>query len=400
MPGRMIILIVCLVALTGFVLGQMSRLQPAPGATRISSSDEVSDQNGSIPSFYAAVNAVIATGDTSQLDSSIHPDFINRDFSGALQSRAEFEALLVQAHELNPSIALKASEPSGYGDVVAVMVEVQGQVSQPLGHGVFQPADSWRIAEFLRMDKGRVLERWADSLPVGGATNALSVNEIRISSGSTLMSVDRVTIEPGGWIMVERHKGSAVIVESGQAQLTIRGGKSLTEPIQTAHVSTIEAGNSFTVRAGDTGPTVLMLARVEAIRVSPDGNAIAFPSSPNFMGSEIVIENLGANIVRMAAAGTFQIQGWNVHARQGDRISAHVVNGAELVLVLDGELHIDVSDGSAVLYDESGFYSPADEGAEVGAGETLSINHGAWVAYQAINRSPVKFWIISLAPIG
>ncbi|CAN5587577.1 hypothetical protein BH23CHL5_BH23CHL5_20130 [soil metagenome] len=300
---------------------------------------------------------------------------------------------------LNPSFALDASGFGSSGDLVVVMVKAQGQFSQPIGRGVFEPANSRTTTEFLRMDKGRVIERWADPLPFGGATLAWSIDEIRIDSGSTMFRVDRVTIEPRGWMTVESHMGSVVITESGRAQLTVRSGQQLSGALQPEHISIVEPRKPFTVRSVGSESAVLLLARVEALVVSPTGSAITYPSAPNHVGFKIAIEHLGANIFRLLEASTFQIQAWGVRATQGDHISAYDVDGAELLVVLNGSLRVDVYDGSAIQYEESGTYSPVDETADVGAGETVSISHEALVAYHALDRVPVNFWIISFSPI-
>ena len=124
--------------------------------------------------FYAAVAAVLATGDVALLDSSVSPDLIEHPARpGAASGRDGFVRALLALRATFPGLTLVVDDVRAAGeDQVLARVHTEGAESGvflgrpvPASFGEWGPLEVWRIAD------GQLVERWGGLDSRGAVAN-------------------------------------------------------------------------------------------------------------------------------------------------------------------------------------------------------------------------------------
>ncbi|MCC6945084.1 MAG: ester cyclase, partial [Thermomicrobiales bacterium] len=153
--------------LTGLAIGQLYALGPVKMQTGTASDARSGD---AAAAYYEAVNELLATGDASALQAVLHPDFINHSLDADREGPADelIDVLLTLAGAF-PGLQMEASIAVIQESIVAVSLTATGAAW--MGEGGIERCCASRATgyEVLRIERGKIAERWAHAALPGPA---------------------------------------------------------------------------------------------------------------------------------------------------------------------------------------------------------------------------------------
>jgi hypothetical protein len=226
--------------------------------------------------FYDAVNDVIATGDAGSLTVVLSPDYREADDAGGLvPGRDPLERSLLALHETVPELRLQTMDLFGDGDrVLAVVRADEERGATTFGLTLNDPL-WWSPIEVFRVVGGLVAERAA----IGRRPAVLEpivqtpIGPPPVTQG--IVTVARVTLEPGGWLREPRVHGVRVlVVAAGTLEVSVAPdgssagswdgiGRTL-EAGDWLVVPSGEMGSGYAARNGESATTVYLEVRLAA----------------------------------------------------------------------------------------------------------------------------------------
>ncbi|MFN8589893.1 MAG: nuclear transport factor 2 family protein [Thermomicrobiales bacterium] len=303
---RTIMMATLLVLFLAIGLGMIvaATLQPSP-ALKTSVAESAPIVNG----FYDAVNAAIASGDTTRLEAIVAPHFVDKEpLPGESADRDGLLAYLADLHRADPTTRL-------IPDVIAVrdglaVVQVDIQHGNSPQQGVLRDQSRpWGPVDVLRLGDGQIIERWNQS---DGLTIARLLAEASLqlpAPAPRVVTLSRITLAPTArWSFT--NDGPAVLLpEDGASDLR-------------ATIAAPTASNVFVA--------------APSVRLDMDQPLIV-PA-----GANAAVSNLAANPARLLAV-TF-----TVPSMPDGLSSAPLPSGVEM-RVLAGGLATDVTSGMLTL---------------------------------------------------
>lgn len=401
---------VALALLTGLALGQLTLLggrsfEQRPGrpaeAMRIGLE------------FYDAIGVYFATGQASGLRALMHPDFV--DHRGSQPAARGTEAFLRALDAVRPFVTgdgLSATPTMSSGSLAHFSVALPGASATIFGLPLAETRDL-QNTEILRIDDGRIVERWSDFSAPAVLTPLASIVWDPPPASQMAPAIERVTMLHGSRMTLKHGTAHVVLVESGS--LTIieapRGASNPPEfPPDRAAIaeakalvalpgSAVFAAGSSPYTLVNDGPAVAraLLIRISGYALSSGSSASgAFGTSKNDGG--VQIETLAASPVLDNRNGDWTIEIGRATLAAGTAIPRHNVEGSQLLVVEQGTL--DATLGackSRCARTIAGAGTLAGERHTLQAGHGISVSEGATAAYRA-TAAPVTVLIVTVAP--
>jgi quercetin dioxygenase-like cupin family protein len=413
MPRRAIIFAFMLTLLTGMTIGQLQSLRVV---SHSAAEPGVAAATVSASRFYEAVNMVIEFGDVSALRALLHPEFVDHGHSGqSSRDSQELEQSLLTMHKTFPHVRLSVTETVATGGMIAIDLALEGEQARELGKATLEPLIAGGGRELLRIEDGRVIERWADPIGPGDAQAIGAIDTITVTGRLGFLRLERLIIEPGGRVDVHSHLGSIIIVQSGAVKLSIQSpsgseipgstwsGNQGTAP-EPPSAQTIATGNSmvippvqpFTLQPAGAEPAVLITATVNELYGLAESPERFVPDEDRILAAS---EELAVEAAFLPKRGEFQLEAWFVEANQGASITSHKVDGAEVLFVDDGSVRTNIHSGTITSLSQSGQVTSYEGATEIQTGESMSANFGALISYAVSDRKPARFWLFSLTPV-
>lgn len=217
-------LVVCLLALatglTLFGIGQtiaVSTVEPVatPGAAEVDL----------VTRFYAAANAVLRTGDATDLDRLLDPGMIDHAAHAPGESgRTGVVGALLSRHAAFPGMRLVVDDVRATGDIVAIRVHAErGAAGSFLGLAASDELAAWGPTDIVRVAGGRIVERWG-SRPDVARFETLWESAVSAETPDVPQTVAlrRVTWAPGAALAVEVNPGGWFLsVEAGTLSYSV-----------------------------------------------------------------------------------------------------------------------------------------------------------------------------------
>ncbi len=208
-----------LALLTGLVLGQLGSL----AVPRIQSATLVSavpaQELETVRSFYDEMNGFLATGDRG-VESMLAGDFV--DHTSSLSSGRNTEQLMADWSAIGafvPHIQLEVVDLQAWGTLIAAHLKIRpGPASVISGIPVPAPSAS-SVIEFLRIQNGKVAERWSSDDRLPGM--ALTVHADFQRTGPSLSGpiIQRLSLPAGQEVALSGDDSVVLRVVSGELWL-------------------------------------------------------------------------------------------------------------------------------------------------------------------------------------
>lgn len=408
------IIALALALLTGLALGQMTQLGSEPFQQAPTGSTEAS-RTGLL--FYDAIDAYFTTGQAGELQSLIQPDFVDH-IDGQPEAKG-IEPFLKTLDGFRAAVGgegLTVTPMPSSGNLVRFSVEMPKADAVVLGLPIVQ-TKAHTYSETLRVDDGRVAERWsALQLPVV-MTPLASVAWNPPPGSQMLPAIDRITMLGGSSMTLRFGAAHVIAVELGSLAIEGTPHRAVAsvpefppDSTELADAETFVALPGSTVFAGGNGPYRIVnegpaVARALLIRIA--GQALSsdppafetFGTSYNDTG--VQIERLSASLSLPNHTGDWTIEIGRATLTPGTTVPAHVVAGAELISVEEGTLEANlVACDQRCIQTTEGAGMVAGDLKSVQAGQGVSASNGASPEYRVAGSAPVTLLIVTVTPAG
>jgi predicted ester cyclase/mannose-6-phosphate isomerase-like protein (cupin superfamily) len=301
---RSVLLMSCLCALaSGLVLLALAQDLTRPAIPATGAATDRADEVELVRRFYAAANAVLATGDADLLATTVAPDLDEHPArSGPLSGRDGLVRELLSMRDTFPGLILVVEDVRVAGaDQILAHVHAEGTVSGTfMGRPVPASLVEWGPLEVWRVENGRLAERWVDPaatvlLPLGQATISVDL----LGPERRRVTVIRLTAAPGATLAVDNGPAIRVFaVEAGTLTFDIgtrtsgpvvaARGFGVATPVMPAEAIAVAVGDllatppeaDYTLTNTGTVPAVALVVVVSNLAGggSPQSNSMAAAS--------------------------------------------------------------------------------------------------------------------------
>ncbi len=411
MPRIAGILVIVLMLATGVAIGNLASFAK-PVAPVVYSTDQ--DDANVARAFYDGINVFLGTGEAGGVTTLLAPDYVEHTINSAVVLPA-VESLdrLEKLHRSHPELRMTVGDISAGSGTVIVDISTAGSTAYLAGTEAEGEAGA-RGHELLRIEDGLISERWTfwEMPPLFEIATAI---DAALESGERLgLRIEHLRFGTGDYVVMNNPKGFVFVVESGQMVREAVGdllgsqaaaGDSHALSASAEH-STLEkadwiaepAGSVVRVRSLAPGSAYVLTATVRPKPPVPNTTISAVVSqSPGVQRSLVVADNVEAPECAQQAC-TVQIG--RLDLSSGQEIPRHLVEGAELLVVVEGELDVRIASESAVSGRPEKDYVIISHQQDIAAGTGLRVNRGADIAYRANGSEAAVFWYITVQSAG
>lgn len=414
MPRVVSVVALVLMLLTGLVLGQMTSLgrNPAPLAA---TSDTASAETAR--AFYSAINLFLKTGDAGSVAHVLAPTFVGHSAHSSREESADDLIHYWQSLRSTFSgLKLEVSDLSAQAGIVAVDVTITGETSGSFAGVALDAGAGVSGYEVLRVEGEQIVERWGSREMPPLYQFGISVDIPIPANAIPEPRIERLTFEPNGSLEVIDHDGFVLIAESGT--ITYQGVRRRIDRSDPGMVSesastdsalgkidaTVElkTGQAFDAPAG---------VRYRIVNHGPgSANALMLSIRQGQLGmgnvvAQEVTESIGVNRTLLAGGGSATAQYENgsravavgqVVLSPGATIPRHVVEDAELLVVIEGEIDVTVHHGTLIWNQPGKSFVTVAHKQTISAGQGARANPGAVLEYHAGGDEPATLWIVTI----
>lgn len=380
--------------------------------------------------FYAAVNHVLRTGETGDLEHVAATDLVEHAVPRGLPpTRDGLVADLTALRATWPKLQLQLDQVMAQDDLVSARVRVLGTGAGTfLGLPLPVPVTVWGTGELFRVAGGQIIEEWGDPerLALFEPWQQTQLN-LGLSSGRGML-LQRVTYD-----LAARGGGMArlgpqlLYLEAGALLMTIERSPGIPATIIRAtpdgaapapavlHLGVetrLEAGDlvslpdavSYTLRNPDVTPTTFLALAIQTEYADEGREGEVRPAWPIVVAPGIAVQNLAGDSVSFAVGplGQSAIALGHVTLPSGAEFSPHKVQGAELYTVDTGSARLTLASGSAVVRRAGGVVQSltADNGpsADLSAGDGVLVEAGAASRLANTGGEPATLLVVTLRP--
>jgi mannose-6-phosphate isomerase-like protein (cupin superfamily) len=377
------------ILLTGVLIGQMrqfrvSSVEPVPA--RSGDSGIVTDR------FYAAIEHLLRTGDAAPLRDVTSPDYVeHRRLDRDPGTRETLERDLVALRAQHPEIRIAAERLTEDRELVASQVRLSG-IADPMLAGV--PVDLPRHGpgyELLRIQGKRVVERWTGSPIPGHVREVAVIDDMSDSQRARRPVLERLMLAPLATFDDRSHLGAVVIVESGSLRLREGDADVEAERLEPGDVRAFAPGAEFALWNIHRESA---MALIFSIRSFSPASAFGSETAQAGVGRTAMT---GGSLLK-PAAGAMSLRAGHSVAAPGTAIRRHAVEGAEVLMVVEGRVEVAVADGYVWMVEDTGLLAMRRETFEIGAGHAVATDAGSEVSYTVTGDGPAEFWYFTVMP--
>jgi predicted ester cyclase len=349
--------------------------------------------------FYAAANAVLRTGDTTDLAAVLSPDFVDHEPApGSAPDRNGLARVLVARHATFPDERIVVDHAVAAEDEVTVRVHAEDTAAGAfLGLPLPAAAGAWGPLEVFRVEGDAIAERWGGPPELFLAEPLWQTPSPAIGDGTAraVVSLERRTYAPGDErVLGDDGVARIVFVESGtltgagETTSMAGGGHPVPRPVLLAGRGTVVAG---TPPALPDSRRPIALTPGDLVAIPPagrlatrnDGAATAVAVAvgvavPDRLASGMLApEGVAAGAVvppgAMLVAGRHVLAAGRLALAPGATLAFPASAGPLLVVVEAGQLTVATPDGAGG--------KPTWQSVATGDGTTAQVvDGGTWQA--------------------
>ncbi len=414
---RLILPIMLILALlSGLALGNTWLVLRAPAVIAPETARHDAATVATAERFYGAVNVALASGVLTPAQALLAPAFRDHaPFPGASPDRAGYLSTLARLHATGASLTLQIEGMSVDGDRAALRLLARS--TAPPGGLPTVSGTLWPATEILRIEDGKVTERWSGNVDLGALAPVARLSLQLLASGQQDITLRRLTFTSQPNLYPELTAGPLLLViEDGRFHLRLGPGSRSAATLQRA------AGTSETLTPGDQAvldpsDTVLLApgsfyyawsdaeapVTALALAITPPyvermGKGAGISARPKTLPSPELGQpvTLALGLSARLPAHPLTISLARVALAPGTQIDAHQVTGAELLALERGHLETSVRDATAYVYKpETGGLTLLANPVLV-AGQGLFLASGTTARYAATGAEPVTLLLVTI----
>ncbi len=385
---------VALALVTGLVLSQIGllALQPEPVESLPSTRALTIAQ-----SFYNEVNNVLATGDQS-IDTAVASAFVEHLPDGqADRTLPDMIDQLLDLRSTWPRLRLTVVELEQQGLMVAARLKIEPGEPAPIPGLPLQAVSAGELLEFLQIENGGVIARWASGTPV--ATVDLHTRFPWDDSSLGLPAIQQIALDPGNSVQIPLDASIALLGAAGMVMLDRDGvdplgiSHSAREPLQQGEVRILQGAKDRFLTIGNASgdPAVLWAISTGRRAVGAPSPAESTPEA----GHPTLVTFLPVAKPPSSTGGTMRISITRLVLPPGAAVPVRELGAIEEVAVLDGAIEVTVGDGRA-LKCSGGAAQPFDETETIAAGEGISARESTSLGYRVTGLRSATILIVRL----
>ena len=344
--------------------------------------------------FYQALDQVLASGDRSALDRVVSGGFIDHDQDRA-RSTGDLASELTALGTSFPDMHIRVLDmQSAAGTLVASIAPMQS--SGTVVDGVhFASGSTESGSEVLRIEHGKVAERWASAIPGGQlATYADAAFAFAPISSSTI-KLEEIDLPEGSHFEWTSTGDRAVLVEAGAIQLDIRWVGSEGERMHTSQMAAAgqalssPAGENVTVRTeSGTSARVLVLTLQKYT-----------PSNPSSieLGQGATLTLLWSSYLPFEPDGTWHLSFGRVALSAG--ATGRLTGDAQSTVLLattNGSSRLSIHGGQIATLDQAAFPASSETMALLDAGNAALVEEAESMEIANASAEPAVVWLIGV----
>ncbi len=395
-----------LALLTGLVLGQLGSL----AVPRLQSASFVSTDStqelATARSFYDEMNRFLATGDRG-VESMLAVDFVDR--TSSLPSGRNAEQLTATWSALGaflPQIQLEVVDLQAWGTLIAARLEIRpGPASVISGFPVTAPLAS-SVVEFLRIQNGKVAERWSSDDRLPGMSMTLHADFDRTGpSGPSLSGpvIQRLSLPAGQEVALSGDDTVVLRVVSGELQLNQaavdpqRGVLPTSDPVTGGEIRIVAVAGTLVFRNLSRNATEFLAFSLYGLYPveTPLSNTATAVAKPGIETTTLAYMPLQMNV---SLDKRLRLSVTEVSLPAGAWVAPHTPDDVEEIVVLDGILEASMQSGRALISAGNGQSHVFDGVETASAGEGFSASSFATLSYRVTSAQPVTLLIMTIEP--
>jgi hypothetical protein len=359
-------------------------------------SDREDVEPGIAYAFYAGLDRILAGGGSAELEEVVTEDFVDRS-EGASTGRSTDELIEQLA-------AFAASFPQARIEVASVrkagstlVVEIVPVLTAPgrVAGVTVTPAPLGRATEILRIERGKVRERWANGLP---ALSAVTFDEAAGSSnlGASMWArIFRISLSGMSSLAWRAEEVAVVMVEAGSVELTTDVASGSDELVRQS--MTIEAGSAVSipaaagmhVQSGNYQEAQFLL--FAAHRFSSE------QAGPFHLDGEATSKLLWKSSMPLWMTGPWRIEFGQLVLSPDMTVALGNTSDADLVLCTDGApLELATEGGTLMGFGERYAMTVIDSPTALRSGAAIQVADASSATLAASDRSAV--WMVRFGP--
>lgn len=349
--------------------------------------------------FYAAVNAVIATGDTVALDAVVAPHFVEgAPLPGEGAGRSGLKEYLATLHEVDQRLRLVPEMVAAAGDLTVARVAIQRPPGPPVFIGSTIAPPPWGPVDVFRVANGVIVERWSHTDGTALIRPLAQASFDLPSPVPRVVSLDRLTLSQGATWSSRATGPHLLFLEEGVLHVQVRKAGAIESGVSPAHqMIPLSTGQSLTTLAGmdvDVTSVGTKASRVVvvsfAVPQSPGGAPVA-PILPPDVAGQTLAGGMATDVRVGAVAVTL---GQMILAR-GSQLSLARAEGPTLIAVDAGQLRVATSEPAWIW---SGDHGTNRQGRETGlaAGDGSLLGARNMAALRTVGDDPVVVLVLTL----
>lgn len=392
-----------LALLTGLVLGQLGFLA-VPGPQTMSSASSVSAQDlATARSFYDEMNRFLANGEPG-IESMLTLDFV--DHTGSLPDGRDAEQFMsgwVAIGAFLPQLQLEVVDLQWNDGLVAVRLDVHPGHAAGIAGISLQATVPESAIEFLRIERGKVAERWGGEDRLPGMNMTLIADFNRTGPSLSGPVIQRVSLPEGQEVALSGNDMAVLHVITGELRLD----RAATDPQLVVHPISdpVASGETRIVEFADTLlVSNLTHSTAEFFAFSLYGlfPEEANPADTGTVGALRSIEVTTLAYLPLELTGLskrLSLSVTQVTLPAGSSMASHTPHVVEEIVVLDGALEASVHSGRALVTLGNGQAQPFDGVETASAGYGFSASSIATLSYRVSSAQPATLLIMTIAPV-
>ncbi|HET8522127.1 MAG TPA: ester cyclase, partial [Thermomicrobiales bacterium] len=351
-----------------------------------------------ISAYVAALNQMLQTGDSTEVDSVLSEDFVEQGPASVFGSdRTGFERYLRALSATYPGLRVTLEDSLANGTRVSLRLTYQGQrVEKFLGRSLAPTLSTWTTVDLFRVEGGRVAEHWASDSGIE-LFQPLVTDQARARiDGADVIAIARM--HPVGSVMLPITLPGAAIVIVENGALTARAdapwrvvpaANHMPNAIAAGHEAVLHAGdaavlpaNAPVIQAVDPQSSFIVVAAIPPQAVIDAASFVTNPildalRSPRgaepVIAAGVAVERLALVNPRTALSNTIAIGLSRVVLPPGAELDLSGIHGIAAVAVETGRADVAPNDGRLMIQP---IEHPSEESPATRLGEPVLLRGG------------------------
>jgi hypothetical protein len=258
--------------------------------------------------------------------------------------------------------------------------------------------------EVLRIERGKIAERWAHAaLPGPAIIESLGATDVAPALAVRDLYLYAVTLDRFTRLDLQNLEGTMLVVESGAVDV-VEVGMPTGQALRSTVSTTLTPGDSRAMQSGaplslrNTGLERVSLLLVTLDTVDFSRIQIASPAGDASYVPGVRYELLAYGPGALADSGPLKLEARLVALSSGSQISGHIVQQAEIALIVTGHIEVEIVDGHVRQMTGQGTARRHTDRVSIAAGQAIAVSRDTELAYRAVESDTAILLLFTLTP--